>query len=75
MNITAHNFFVFYSCISSMHRPGSDATVGKRCMKKQKKFYAHAMIYPWRCIATRGEEQTTMVIIKIAVLTFFKDRP
>ena len=21
---------------------------------KQKKFYAHAMIYPWRCIATRG---------------------
>ena len=53
MNITAYNFFGFYSCISSMHRPGSDATVGKHCMEN-KKNYAHAMIYPWRCIATRG---------------------
>lgn len=28
--------------------------VGNRCMEKRKKFYAHAVIYPWRCIATRG---------------------
>ena len=37
MTITAHNSLCSNSCISSTHRPGSDATVGKRCMKKQKK--------------------------------------
>ena len=34
--------FVFYSCISSMHRPGSDATVGERSMQFQKNSYDHA---------------------------------
>ena len=28
---------------------------------KTKKFYAHAMIYPWRCIATRGVSPRTLV--------------
>ena len=23
-------------------------------MENKKKFYTHAMIYPWKCIATRG---------------------
>ena len=34
--------FVFYSCISSTHRPGLDATDGKRSMQFQKNSYAHA---------------------------------
>ena len=28
--IIAHNYFVFYSCIESTHRPSSDTTVGGR---------------------------------------------
>ena len=28
--IIAHNYFVFYSCIESTHRPISDTTVGER---------------------------------------------
>ena len=40
MNITAHNFFVFYSCISSTIDLAHDATVGECCMKK--KSYTHA---------------------------------
>src|SRR3989337_4066572 len=38
----AHNSFVFYSCRSSTHRPGSDATEGNRSMQFQKNSYAHA---------------------------------
>src|SRR3954466_13013371 len=34
--------FVFYTCISSTHRPGSDATIGKHRMQFQKDSYAHA---------------------------------
>ena len=54
MNITAHNSFVFYSCISSTHRPGSDATVGERCTENNKILHTRK-IYPWRCIAMRWE--------------------
>ena len=28
--IIAHNYFVFYSCIESTHRPSSNTTVGER---------------------------------------------
>ena len=28
--IIAHNYFVFYSCIESTHKSGSDTTVGER---------------------------------------------
>ena len=30
VQIVAHNYFVFYSCIESTHKPGSDTTVGER---------------------------------------------
>ena len=29
-NIDAHNYFVFYSCIVTTHKPGSDTTVADR---------------------------------------------
>ena len=32
----AHNYFVFYSCIESTHRPGSDTTVGERSNNSKK---------------------------------------
>jgi hypothetical protein len=38
----------------ALKNPEHPGRVGKCCMEKQKKFYAHAMIYPWRCIATRA---------------------
>ena len=39
-NIDAHNYFVFYSCIVTTHRPGSDTTVGNRSIIL-KFSYAH----------------------------------
>ena len=39
MNINAHNKIVFYSCIASTHRRGSDATDGIRCMENKKISY------------------------------------
>ena len=53
MNIIAHNSFVFYSCISSTHRPGSDATVGEHSMQFQK-IPTITQDLSRRCIATRG---------------------
>ena len=44
--------------ITSTHRPGSDTTVGKRCVEN-KKIICTRKIYPWRCIATRGESVST----------------
>ena len=43
--------FVFYSCISSTHRPGSDATVGDRSMQFQKKFLRSRKIYLGRKVS------------------------
>ena len=39
-NIYAHSKFVFYSCIVTTHRPGSDTTVGNRSIIL-KFSYAH----------------------------------
>src|SRR3989337_2315822 len=50
--------FVFYSCISSTHRPGSDATVGERSMQFQKNSTLTQDLSR-RCIATRGESVST----------------
>ena len=36
--IIAHNYFVFYSCKESTHRPSSDATIGERS-NNSKKFH------------------------------------
>ena len=49
---------MFYSCISSTHRPGSDATVGKRSMQFQK-IPTFMQDLSRRCIATRGESVST----------------
>ena len=38
--IIAHNYFVFYSCIVTTHKPGSDTTVGNRSIIL-KFSYAH----------------------------------
>ena len=35
-NIDAHNYFVFYSCIVTTHRPSSDTTVGERSNNSKK---------------------------------------
>ena len=40
MTSIVHNLIVFYSCISSTHRPGSDATAGERSILKFS--YDHA---------------------------------
>ena len=34
--IIAHNYFVFYSCIESTHRPSSDTIVGERSNNSKK---------------------------------------
>ena len=47
--------FVFYSCISSMHRPGSDATIGNVACNF-KKILTLTQDLSRRCIATRGGE-------------------
>ena len=47
--------FVFYSCISSTHRPGFDATVGERSMQFQKNPTLMQDLSR-RCIAMRGGE-------------------
>ena len=37
--INTHNYFVFYSCIETTHKPGSDTTVGDR--SRNLKFPMH----------------------------------
>src|SRR5215216_2496374 len=58
MPITAHNSFVFYSCISSTHRPGSDTTVGNVACNF-KKIPTITQDVSRRCIAMRGESVST----------------
>ena len=46
--------FVFYSCISSTHRPDSDTTAGERNISKKLPMITQDLSR--RCIATRREE-------------------
>ena len=49
--IIAHNYFVFYSCIESTHRPSSDTTVGER--SNNSKFSTHHQDQSMEILATR----------------------
>ena len=49
---------MFYSCISSTHRPGSDAIVGNIACNF-KKIHTLTQDLSRRCIATRGESVST----------------
>ena len=49
--LNAHNCFVFYSCIVTMHKPGSDTTVGER--SRNSKFSTHHQDQSMEILATR----------------------
>ena len=44
-NIDTHNYFVFYSCIVTTHRPSSDATVGERSRNSKFSYVSPRSIY------------------------------
>ena len=44
-NIDAHNYFVFYSCIETTHRPSSDTTVGERSINSKFSYVSPRSIY------------------------------
>ena len=52
-NIYAHNCFVFYSCIETTHRPGSDTTVGDRI--RNLKFSTHHQDQSMESSSNKGE--------------------
>ena len=54
MTIIAHNSLCSTRAYHLRIDLAHDATFGNRCMENQKKIYAQAMIYPWRCIAMTG---------------------
>ena len=43
--INAHNYFVFYSCIVTTHKPGSDTTVGERSRNSKFSYVSPRSIY------------------------------
>ena len=52
--IIAHNYFVFYSCIESMHKPGSDTTVGDH--RRNLKFSMHSQDQSMESSSNEREE-------------------
>ena len=53
-NIDAHNYFVFYSCIVTTHRPSSDTSVGER--SRILKFSTHHQDQSMESSSNEGEE-------------------
>ena len=45
MTCIAHNYFVFYSCIVTTHKPGSDTTVGNRSIILKFSYVSPRSIY------------------------------
>ena len=55
--INAHNYFVFYSCIETTHRPSSDSTVGDH--SRNLKFSTHHQDQSMESSSNEGERSAS----------------
>ena len=68
--IIAHNYFVFYSCIESTHRPSSDTTVGERSNNSKFSYVSPRSIQ--ETLAMR-ERECIFIPLKIAKRKRYKN--
>ena len=69
--IIAHNYFVFYSCIESTHKPGSDTTVGERSNNSKFSYVSPRSIT--EMLATRERRESIFIPLKIAKQKRYKN--